>query len=124
MTAMGTVDVVLDAEKIRLSDCRGFLADREMGRTSVVVLDVMEFAAKFDLVQHVLEGPNNLHVALNTEQVLLGETTGVEFLFAGLLVLIQWNRRKLELAGAAFLNGTYDVALGHGINSWSMVWQW
>ena len=124
VAAVGAVDVVVDAEQVGLADGGGFLADGEVGRAAVVVLDALVVAAQLDLVEHVLEGADDLHVALDAQQVRLGETTGVEFLFAGLLVLIERDRRKLELAGAAFLDGTDDLALGHGINSWSMVWQW
>ena len=64
------VDVVVDAEQVGLADGRGFLADRQVGRAAVVVLDALVVAAELDLVEHVLEGADDLHVALDADQVV------------------------------------------------------
>src|ERR1039457_5114505 len=57
-----------------------------------------------------------IYIALDAQEVRLGKPVGGEFFLAGLLVLVDRDGGELELAGAATLDGTDDLALGHGIN--------
>ena len=59
--------------RIGLADGRGFLADRQMRRAAVVVFDALVVAAQLDLIEHVLEGADDHHVALDAQQVVFGE---------------------------------------------------
>ena len=69
MAAVAAVDVVVDAEQVRLADGGGFLADRQVRRAAVVVFDALVVAAELDLVEHVLEGADDHHVALDAQEV-------------------------------------------------------
>ena len=122
VAAVAAVDVVIHAEQVGLPDGRGFLADRKVRRAAVVVFDALVAAAELDLVEHVLKRPDDLHVALDAQEVLLSEALGSEFLLAGLLVLVEGDRGELELAGAAMLDGADGLALGHGMCCYLFNW--
>ncbi len=113
VAAMGAVDVVIYAEEVGLADGGGFLAHREVGRTTVVVFDALKAAAELDLVEHVLEGPDDLHVALDAQEVSLGKPLRRELLLAGLLILVDRDGGELDPSRTAVLDGADELALGH-----------
>jgi len=105
VAAMGAVNMVLHPQQVSLAHGGGFLADRKMSRAAVIVFDAVEAAAQLDFVEHVLEGSNNLHIALDAQKIGLGKALGGEFLFAGFAVLVDRNGGEFDLSGAAVLDG-------------------
>ena len=74
MAAVAAVDVVVHVEEKGLAHGRGLLADREVRRAPVVVLDALVRAAQLDLVQHGLELADEDHVAIDADGVVLRQS--------------------------------------------------
>ena len=94
VAAVAAVDVVVHAQQVGLADGGGLLADRQVRRAAMVVLDALVVAAQLDLVEHVLKGADDLHVALDAQEVVLGEVLGGELVLDGLVVLVDRDRLR------------------------------
>ncbi len=96
MAAMGAENKVVDIQAVGLPDCRAFLAQGEVGRSGVVVLDALVFAFELDLVDDRLKRPQHHHVMKDGDELVLA----VQFLLfrQGLAVRADRNRRKVNLS--------------------------
>jgi hypothetical protein len=65
--------MVLRAQQVGHADRRRLLADREMGRPAVIVGDAPVRALELDLVEGVLELPDQAHVPEDVEQIFRRE---------------------------------------------------
>ena len=70
VAAVRAKDEVVGRQVVRLADRGRFLADGEVRRAAVVVLDALVDAFLFDAVQHGLELADGEHVAIHPYQVL------------------------------------------------------
>ncbi len=75
VAAVRAEDVVLGAQEIGLADGGRFLADRQVRRAPVVVLDALVVAFLLDAVEHGLELADDRHVAVDAHQVLRDHTS-------------------------------------------------
>jgi len=112
VAAVRTIDMVVDTEQERLPDGGSFLSDRQVGRSAVIVLDTLIVTAELHFVEHVLEVADDHHVALNADQIILGEAG--HFLFDGLLVLVDRNGFELDKRRFANLVRDDHLPLRHG----------
>jgi ribosomal protein L15E len=98
---VGTVraeDVIVRIEQIGLPDRRRLLTDREMRRTAVVVRNVLKVPLLLDRVEHLLERADDHHVALNPQQVRLGEIACGQLIRQAAIVLVERNRLEVQHA--------------------------
>ena len=101
MAAVAAVDVVVDVEQVRLTDGGGLLADGEVRRAAVVVLDALVVAAELHLVEHRLERADEHHVALDAQQVIRSKVANGQLPADRLGVLVDRDRQELDVAFAA-----------------------
>ena len=75
----------------------GLLAGGKVGGARVVVGDTVVAARRLHQVEHRLELADVAHVAIDTEQVFLGEVAFLKLFLDGLLVLHHGNRGEFQL---------------------------
>src|SRR5262249_26335405 len=112
-------DMIVHAQQKRLPDGGGFLPDGEVRRAPMVVLDPLEIALDLDLVEHTLEGANDRHVPMNTNQVFTRKT--VEFVLQYPIILIDRYGQEFDLAALANVGGMDGQGLGHETISFDQV---
>ena len=105
--------MVIRTQQEALTHCGGLLPDGQMGRSQVIVLDALVDALRLDLLQHILELPDEKHVLVDPHQGL--GAVGLEFLFGGSGVLVERNLGANEFAALAFLLWFDYLGLGHDL---------
>src|SRR5436305_1854592 len=82
----------------------------------MVVFNTFVVSAQLDLVQHVLERADDFHVALDAQQVRLGEPPRRQLIADAAVVLVHWYRREIQIAGLTRL-GRRDHQTFRHLNS-------
>jgi len=111
VAAMAAVNVVLNAQQVRLTDGGRLLPNGQVGRPAVVVLQAVEVAAELDLIEHVLERANDGHVAEDADEVRLREP--LELVLDGLVVLVDRDRREGDVSLLTYVLGQNHLMFGH-----------
>ena len=84
-------------QKIRLTDCCSFLAERKMCGTRIGGLNIGVSRLGLDLVEHILEFTAYGHVAENADQIFFREVALFQFFFYRFLVNVDRNVLKCDL---------------------------
>ncbi len=87
MAPVGSENKVVNGEMIGHPDCRCLLADGQVGRARMVVMDTGIVVRGLDLVEHDLKFPDNDHVAVYPQKIII--CVPVPFFSKGLVVLIE-----------------------------------
>ena len=111
MGAVGAEDEVVHVQVEGLAHGGGLLAHGQVGRAGMVVGHAAVLAVDLDLVDHGLELAQGQHVAVDVDQLLLGEVA--DLVLDGLFVGADRNILKVDLAGSAPLIRVDKQLLGH-----------
>ena len=117
MAAVGAKDEVVGRQVVGLPHGRRFLADGEVRRARVVVLDALVDAFLLDAVQHGLELADHDHVPVDAHQV--GRAVGRPLHHRVGHVGVQGNLRPGRAPPVCGLHGSMVMSLVMG---WSSVY--
>ena len=115
MAAVGAEDEVVGGQMERLADGRGFLAHGQVSGAGMVVGHALVLAGGLDEVDHGFELAQGQHVAIDGDQLLLGEVA--ELVLDGLFVLVDGNVLKVNDARRADNIRIDEQLLGHVFHS-------
>ena len=111
--AMGAEDEVVDVEVEGLADSGGFLADAQMGRAGMGIGHAAVFAGGLDGLDHRFELAQHQHIAIDVEELFLGEVA--QLILDLFLVLVAGDGLKRDLTGLADHIRVDKQLLGHGV---------
>ena len=97
MGAVAAEDEVVGIQAVSHADGSGLLSGGQVGGTGVVVGDAVVAARGLDEIEHRLELADGEHVAVDMEEVFLGEVAFLELVLDRLLILHHRNFRELDL---------------------------
>ena len=108
-----SVNVVVHIKEKRLPDSGGFLTDRQVCRSAMVVFDIPVMALLLDRIQHVFKRANDHHIALDADNVVFCDVACGQFIGHGLVVLIDRDRCELDKTALSGLGRVDHQFLGH-----------
>ena len=112
VASVGSEDIVILIQQIGLTDAGCFLAQGQVGRAGIGGVDAVVAGLSLDQVQHVLELAENGDIAVDADQIRIGEVGAL--LGDGLVVGANRNVLKVDFARCS---GGYRIdiqRLGHG----------
>jgi hypothetical protein len=105
--------VAIDVQQERFAHRRGLLADREMGRSLVVVGDVLMSPHPLDVGEHLLELADEGHVAVDADSVVGLQVTLGDLVSECLAVAVDRNRSQGDCRLALHITGDDDKPFHH-----------
>jgi len=107
MTAVRPEDEVIHRQGVGHPHRSGLLTYRKMGRPGMIVSHSAVFTPDLDQVQHGLKLPDDHHVTVYPQQIVIGEM--IPFLFNAPGILVNRNRGELHESGFSDLRGVYEL---------------
>ena len=96
MAAVAAEDKVVRVQVVGHTHSGGFLAGAQVGRTRIVIGHAVVASRGLDEIQHRLELTDGEHVAIDVQQIFLGEILFFQFIRNALLVLHHGDLRELD----------------------------
>ena len=96
VAAVAAEDKVVRVQVVGHTHSGGFLAGAQVGRTRIVIGHAVVAARGLDEIQHRLELTDGEHVAIDVQQIFLGEILFFQFIRNALLVLHHGDLRELD----------------------------
>ena len=100
MASVGAEDPVVGGEQVRLTYRGTFLTDGQVSRTGMLVLHAVVVLRGLDGVDHGLKLTDDLHVAVDAQEIFFG-VVGL-LVFDGLVVLVYRDVLEFHPAGLAY----------------------